>query len=172
VSPNHSNGWVESRRRCGKSFIPSSSTRFEGTIAHLTKRCGGSVRDYNIVAVLATAGWQGRWVKHASNLINNTQFCVMNAPNQWICYDFKTMLIESPDCSIRSYSAVLGHVDQRSWWFGDQQMGSHGWNLAMETGTKIWMRQMRRQYFRFRSLDQFEWVGFNKDVQITRVTTI
>jgi hypothetical protein len=62
--------------------------------------------------ILTTTGRQGRWAKHTANLINNTQFCTMNGPNQWICYDFKTILIESPDHSIRSYSAVLGYANQ------------------------------------------------------------
>jgi hypothetical protein len=151
MSSRDSNGRVESRRRCGKSFVPSSSYRFEGIIAHLTKRCRGNVHDHNIVTILMTAGWQGGWAKHLVILTNNTQFCAMNVPNQWICDDFMTMLIESPDYSIRSYSAVLGYVNQRNWWLRDQRMGSHRWNLTVATGTTIWMGQMRRQYFRCRS---------------------
>jgi hypothetical protein len=146
---NYSNGRVESRRRYGKSFIPSSSHRFEGIIAHLTKRCGGNVRDHNIGTMLTTAWWQSRWAKHAANLMNNTQFCTMNAPNQWICCDFKTMLTESLDYSTPSYSAVLGHVNQKNWWLSDQRVENHGWNLTVVTGTRIWMAQCVGNIFDF-----------------------
>jgi hypothetical protein len=44
-------------------------------------------------------------------------------------------------------------------------MGSHGWNLTVATGTTTWMSQMRQQYFGFRGLDRFEWIGLDREVQ-------
>jgi hypothetical protein len=56
VSLDSSNGRVESGRRCGKPFIPSSSNRVERIIAHLTRRFGGNVRDHNVVTILTITG--------------------------------------------------------------------------------------------------------------------
>jgi hypothetical protein len=55
VSPDYSNGRVESRRRCGKSFVPSNSNQFEGIIPQRTEICGRNLRDSNNVTILTTA---------------------------------------------------------------------------------------------------------------------
>jgi hypothetical protein len=139
MSPNDSNDRVATPWWSGKSFVPSSSNRFEGIIAHLSKPFCENVYNYKIVTISMAAGWQSCWAKYTADLMNNTQFLTVNALNQCIYHDFKMILIESPDKSICSHLALLGHINQRTRWLMDQRMRGHRWNLTVATSTTSWM---------------------------------
>jgi hypothetical protein len=145
VSPDYSNDRVESHSHRVSKFDPSNSARFEGIIAHLTKRCGGNVHDHNIVTISADHEQPGSPGKYAADLATSTEFCSRNAPNQWICYDFKTMLIEPTHYSIRSYLAakyvhlknwiIEGSTDGKSWTELDRRDNNNDLNGSSASAT-------------------------------------
>jgi hypothetical protein len=96
-------------------FRPSPYSPWNGIISYLTRRFGGNVHDSNVVAITASSN-NGNFEKYAADLAVNNCFCSQNAPNSWICYDFKRRKIMPTHYSIGSYfNGSRGNNHPKDW---------------------------------------------------------
>jgi hypothetical protein len=177
VSPEYSNDRLESPSRPRISFVPSSSTRFERIIAHLTKRSGGNVHDCNIATISTANERIDSPAKYAVDLTTNTEFCSRDAPNQWICYDFKTMWIDATHYSIHSHSStkyfhlknsvIEGSTDGNSWTQLDRRDSNNDLNgpnaaatFSMSRSASVRMIRLRQTNLNHRSDNYLSMTAF------------
>ena len=106
-----------------REFAYNEATKFNGIIAGLTGECHGNVHDKGKVTITAssadTTSRDGKIVpyqpKVVADLQENSWFCSKNSSGQWICYDFKDMLVKPTWYSIRSYFAGEHGCHPKSW---------------------------------------------------------
>ena len=91
------------RAPCHHHILYDAEKPLDGLIAHLARKCGGNVHENGVVEVSASSVWDGRKVKSAVELENNTCFASNSEPNSWICYDFKGHRLVPTSYSIRSH---------------------------------------------------------------------
>jgi hypothetical protein len=74
----------------------------------LSSFCGGHPHDKGIIAVTGTpySAQPTYQPENAADLQSDSSFCSQNAPNQWLCYDFKTMRIVMTQYIVRSNSTA------------------------------------------------------------------
>jgi hypothetical protein len=101
---------------CPKRFIPQPSDPLNGIIAHLTETCGGNVHHRGVVIVSSSSCWDGSPIAIA-DLGSDDYFCskyrgnsagIAHSPNNWVCYDFRTLLIVPTHYSIRAPARSVG----------------------------------------------------------------
>jgi hypothetical protein len=105
-----------SRLSLSNSIDCSSDRNLDGILSYLTKRFGGHVIDRDIVSITASAVAypQDYPLRQVADFENQCHIYTGNAPNSWICYDFKDMQIKVTHYSIRSRCDLdLNHL--RSW---------------------------------------------------------
>jgi hypothetical protein len=102
--------------RCCEFRLQQSSP-LSGIISHLTSKHGGNVHDRGIVAVTASScNGSSYLAKYAVDMNETATFGSVNSPNQWLCYDFKTLRIIPTAYSIRSLHQNWGATHcVRSW---------------------------------------------------------
>jgi hypothetical protein len=119
----------KSHHRRGVEFPPSlrqvtvktcySETEIDvpdGIIAHLTRECGGNVRDHDVVGVTSSRPIGSLWAaKNVANLEDSSCFhsahrdkndIIPPAKNNWICYDFKDRKVIPTHYAVRSSTGV------------------------------------------------------------------
>jgi hypothetical protein len=84
-----------------KESFPFEDSPFSGILSHLREKCGGNVHEKGIVSItssgdecnqswqVADHGWNDRW--HSTN-----------APNSWICFEFKRNSISLQNYTVKS----------------------------------------------------------------------
>jgi hypothetical protein len=112
-------------------FPFQSESPSDGIISFLTKRCGGNVCDLGVVSVTSSSVISGTEAKNAVDFESRRFFQTANAPNSWLCYDFKGMAVEVTHYSIRTRPdgdshhprnwTVEGSVDGCAWIELDRQ---------------------------------------------------
>jgi hypothetical protein len=107
----------------GQLFSPACDGSLEGIIAHLTQKHGGNVDERGVVSISGSTANDGHPPRHAVDLKTTTIFHSTNAPNQWLCYDFKNRRVQPTHYSISAY----GGWYLRSWIFEGSLDGSN-WN--------------------------------------------
>jgi hypothetical protein len=118
---NHSGRYL----RPGIEVPFSPSVPLDGIVAHLTKKCGGNVHDYDVVTVtesgMVSLAYPG---KNTVDLGSPSCFQSPNLANQWICYDFKNMRIKPTHYSVCSYSSKANSHHLKSWALETSEDGS------------------------------------------------
>jgi hypothetical protein len=113
-------------------FIPTGD-RFEGIIAHLTRKCGGNVADCGIIEITSSSVWDDNWTaKYVADLTDVKHiFASKNEDNQWIEWDFKTAEIEPRHYSIRTTDdeSGRGHLQH---WVLEGRIGDEKWRVLDE----------------------------------------
>lgn len=122
---------------------PSDGRPLGGIISYLTKKCGGNVHKQKVVAVTSSRSRTGKDAHTARNAVDleaTSVFCspcrdpkadIPDAPNNWICYDFKERKVLPTHYSIRSF------VDGDAWvyqgfmksWRIEVSMNGDGWTV-------------------------------------------
>jgi hypothetical protein len=105
-------------------FSPAYDGSLEGIISHLTQKYGGNVDERGIVSVSGSTVNGSYHPRHAVDLQTTTCFQSTNAPNQWLCYDFKNRKVQPTHYSI---SAHTSSYYLRSWIF-EGSLDESNWN--------------------------------------------
>jgi hypothetical protein len=104
--------------------FPFTWARFNGVISYLTAKYGGNVHDKGVVEITASSvekSWCGTEVppRNTADIKSDSYFESENKPDQWICWDFKTLIIEPTYYTVRSSFlkrwVVEGSDDGTSW---------------------------------------------------------
>ena len=100
----------------GNAFRYDKTMPLTGIIAHLTNECGGNVHDKGVMEVTVSGFGHMQWCpKNVVDLQSETYFFSTNAPNSWLCYDFKEKRVSPTSYSITSYPFGPGMRHLRSW---------------------------------------------------------
>jgi hypothetical protein len=112
-------------------FRVQSESPSDGIISFLTKTCGWNVCDLGVVSVTSSGVSSGYEAKNAVDFESSRYLQTADAPNSWLCYDFKEMAVKVTDYSIRTRPdydgyhprtwTVEGSVDGRAWIELDRQ---------------------------------------------------
>jgi hypothetical protein len=105
--------WLWKRRRGCHVFIAGKGAQKEenyqvalsGIIAHLTAKCGGNVHDKGVLEITVSSVYKEKYPpRNAADFENvYSHFCSQDEPDQWICWDFKTLRIEPTHYTIRMF---------------------------------------------------------------------
>jgi hypothetical protein len=80
------------------------SDPFRCIITYLTDKYGGNVYDHGMVAITEASQFGGDYVlKNSANLTSQSESFSCDAPNRWLCFNFKNVEIKPAHYSIRSY---------------------------------------------------------------------
>ena len=102
----------------------------DGSIAHLTRECGGNVHEKGIVKVTASSCWDGK-PENVVDVELNKEFRSNDSRNSWICYDFGGQRMTPTSYSIRSCGWEPGSFHPRSWVLEVSNDGSEGsWEVV------------------------------------------
>jgi hypothetical protein len=101
------------------------SSPFLGIIAYLTAKFGGNVHDRGVVNITAYVD-QGGTIgpKNVADLSSDSIYNSGGVPNQWICFDFKTMQVAPTHYTVRSYSAGPNGWHLKNWVIEGSQDGN------------------------------------------------
>jgi hypothetical protein len=111
----------------GRLFAPSASSPLDGIIAYLTWRCGGNVDDHGIVKVTSSRPFSDLPHDAAKNVVDLTKpsysyssrgsasDAIPHVPNNWICLDFRYLVVLPTHYSISTFAAVDKPVHPKSW---------------------------------------------------------
>jgi hypothetical protein len=118
VSPSKLNS-----RLADRLFSPSTDGSLDGIIAQLTRDHGGNVHDVGIVDISAKSVRSSYFARNVADLQTTTYFSSENAPDQWLCFDFKNRQVRPTHYSIHAHSnnhylrswTLEGSVDGSSW---------------------------------------------------------
>jgi hypothetical protein len=105
-------------------FSPKCDGSLEGIISHLTAKHGGNVDERGIVAISGSTVHVSCFPRYAADLRTTNYFYSQNAPNQWLCYDFKTRKVQPTHYSIRAHSASY-HL---RWWVLEGSFDGSKWD--------------------------------------------
>jgi hypothetical protein len=141
VSPS-----IPSSRMARLMFLPSVDGSLDGIVSHLTRECGGNVHDRGIVDISSKSIFDTSTLylpKHAADLQDTTYFASKNLPDQWLCYDFRTLRVRPTHYSIRPQSnnrflrswMLEGSLDGSLWIVLDQQKNNSTIDLSHPIGT-------------------------------------
>jgi hypothetical protein len=95
-----------------------------GIIDFLTVKCERNVHEHGIVEITSSGTYGGQRPENAADLHTDTTFWSPTKPNQWICYDFKRMVVKPTHYAIRSGPdgggclkdwVVEGSMDGKDW---------------------------------------------------------
>jgi hypothetical protein len=136
----------------------NAAKSLDGIISYLTKKHGGNVHEKGIVAVTSKSVWNDDPQFAVTNLVDlasHSAFSSKDRSGQWVCWDFREMLIRPTQYTIRAarlQSWVLeGSLNGRSWTQIDRQMN----NRDFESGwTKASFAVSKPAAFRFIRLTQ------------------
>jgi hypothetical protein len=98
-------------------ICPRDGSSLDGIISHLTRKFGGHVGDTGVVGITLSSENSTCRARNAADLQNrNSYFQSNDAPNSWICYDFKKMEVTPTHYSILSLPYAAGSASHpRSW---------------------------------------------------------
>jgi hypothetical protein len=104
-------------------FSPSGDGSLDGIIDQLTRDHGGNVHDLGIVDISAKSISGSSVGRNVADLQTTTYFHSLDAPDQWLCFDFKNRQVRPTHYSIHAHSAnhylrswtLEGSVDGSSW---------------------------------------------------------
>jgi hypothetical protein len=113
----------------GHRFDFKPDTPLDGIISYLTRKYGGNVHDMNAVTVTASAVLDSRVPKNVADLEADSYFISVNAPNQWLCYDFKDMQIKPTHYSIRSRCDRGADFNQLKSWVVETSLDGNKWQV-------------------------------------------
>jgi hypothetical protein len=127
----------------------------------LTFKHGGNVHDHGIVNVSGNMIIGSYFVKNAIDLLSTSSFQSNNAPNQWLCYDFKTRKLRPAHYSIRAYFSdwylrswiFEGSMDGSRWIELDRHTNDETTNSNHQIGTFSISRDCECQFVRLRQTD-------------------
>jgi hypothetical protein len=141
----------------GQLFSPACDSSLEGIIAHLTQKYGGNVDERGIVSIVGSSISNTYPARHAADLQTRTYFYSTNAPNQWLCYDFKNRKVQPTHYSISAYSGYYlrswifeGSLDGSKWNELDQHENDSTTNDEHQIGTFTVSVRDEYQYLRLR----------------------
>jgi hypothetical protein len=113
----------------------------DGIISYLTKKHGGNVDDKKIVRISAKtvkdkAHCGPRNIaEFTDNSDRESKFWSNNEPDQWVCWDFREMLVKPTHYTIRASClkswVIEGSLDGRNWKEIDRQMDTQHFNTAV-----------------------------------------
>jgi hypothetical protein len=135
----------------------------DGIIAELTRIHGGNVHDREIVIVSASSirSSTGEAAQNAADLGQKNYLHSLNAPDQWLRYDFKDGRIELADYSIAAYPGcflrswvVEGSDDGLSWTVLDERKGNTDANSNHPIAAFSVDRRMKCRFIRLRQTGQ------------------
>jgi hypothetical protein len=124
-SARASSHWRHPRRRKDVPFIPSDP--LNGIIAHLTRACGENVHSRGIVSVTASGKHMNHIPAIAADLESNSYFQTTNAPNSWLCYDFKNVALRPTHYAVRSYFGGGPGTNHPKSWVVEGSRDGKGW---------------------------------------------
>jgi hypothetical protein len=124
-----------------RRVAPSDGGPLGGIISYLTRKCGGNVHKQKVVAVTSSrvpSGRDAHAARNVADLATTSVFCsccrnakadIQQAPNNWICYDFKDHRVLLTHYSIRAF------VDGGDW----QYMGfMKSWRIEVSINGDNW----------------------------------
>jgi hypothetical protein len=112
-----------------KRHIPfESGARPEGIIHYLKTSDARDVQDgglFDITSSSISSAYPGRVPKNVSDFETDNDFCSEGLPDQWICYDFKTLRVRVTHYSLRSFRNDSGKGHPKSWVLEGCDDGEH-----------------------------------------------
>ena len=106
----------DSDEKIGRVFSYDTARPLDGIIAYLTMNCGGNIHEKGVVDITASgSNTNGEHCMNAADLGANTYFASKDAPNSWICYNFKAKRVIPTSYSIRSFHSGPGAFHPKSW---------------------------------------------------------
>ena len=100
----------------GKAFRYNETMPLTGVISYLTSECGGNVHEKGVMEVTVSGfGHMRHCPKNVVDQQSDTYLLSTNAPNSWLCYDFKEKRVSPTSYSIMSYPFPSGKRHPRSW---------------------------------------------------------
>jgi hypothetical protein len=124
----------------------------------LTSKHSGNVHDRGIVNISGSTTDSSLFAKNVVDLLSTSYFQSNNAPNQWLCYDFKDRKVRpthysirahSNDCYLRSW-IFEGSMDGSAWIELDRHTDDETTNSNHPIGTFSISRHCRCQFVRLR----------------------
>jgi hypothetical protein len=93
------------------------SSPFSGVIAYLTARYQGNVHDQGVVNITAYVDNKNPNYdpKNVADLGTDSIYDSGCVPNQWICFDFKTMEVAPTHYTVRSYQGAQNAWHIKNW---------------------------------------------------------
>jgi myosin heavy subunit len=110
------------RRLTSRVFHNWEAKSLDGVISHLTKEHPGNIHDLGIVRLTSKSVWNTDRRYALRNVVDLTSqfvFSSKNEPGQWVCWDFREMLIRPTHYTIASWLlkswVVEGSMDGTVW---------------------------------------------------------
>jgi hypothetical protein len=152
---------VESTQVTGRSglfILPKSDGSLDGLICYLTAKYNGNVADCGIVSVSSSSCHPLCPARHAVDLQTSTHFESQNAPNQWLCYDFKSRKVQPTHYSIHAHSdnwylrhwVLEGSLEGSTWDEIDRHTNDATTNKEHPIGTFRISNSIAYRYIRLR----------------------
>jgi hypothetical protein len=108
-----------------------SNRSLEGIISYLTQKYGGNVHDNGIVTITSQSvawGDDSCAPKNVADLATYVGFASKEGRGEWICWDFREMLVRPTHYTIRSIDlsswVIEGSVDGANWNSIDERLSS------------------------------------------------
>jgi hypothetical protein len=76
---------------------------FEGIIHTMTRECGGNIHEKNVVVITSSGGSRNMPFQVANHRWNDC-WCSNNAPNSWICFDFRKSGVVLSHYTLKSHN--------------------------------------------------------------------
>jgi hypothetical protein len=114
----------------------------DGIISHLTKKHGGNVHEKGIVTITSKSVNDENPrtdIKSLADLTSNALFCSENAPDQWVCWDFRDMRVCPTHYTLTGYRLKSWVLEQSldgqtwteiDWQTGNQDFAGDRWTTA------------------------------------------
>ena len=100
----------------GETFAFNSGKPLDGIIAHLTRMCGGNVHLKGVVEITTSSTDGAEYHPWSiADLGTNSRSRSRDAPDQWLCYDFKDRSVCPTSYTIRTYDCAPGSCHLKSW---------------------------------------------------------
>jgi hypothetical protein len=132
----------EDFRRGGLKFTQKDGKPLNGIISYVTRKSGGNVHKKGAVVITSSSVYEDYTQnsqcsqENVAELTSDSLFCSIDAPGQWICWDFRERRIWPTHYTIRTGGlkswAIEGSEDGTNWTEVDRQTDNEdfnqGWN--------------------------------------------
>jgi hypothetical protein len=120
--------FVSQRKSVECPFTESSQS--SGVIAHLTRQYGENVQDMGAVDVTSSSIYgddEQFAAENAADLMSESEFCMKDEAEPWICDDFKMRRIRPTHYAIKSYRSPRGRGYHPQHWVVEGSDNGQSW---------------------------------------------